>query len=291
MEQSKLNKIEFSAGQNIESAYRDLQEYAKEEEEKRQQELKTYKERIPELTTYYKDKARGIIPENKLKYWDRIVPIRLNDLYRGMELDCWLDIIKVLNNEDKSKDERLKECRDLFYKQGHSGMSGFLVLAGLKELHPLGYEVAAYINKRQKNWIMINKKLTDILRENDIIYVGISDEERYKFRVKSIKHVEEEIWTMPHNKLSYTRLKLQKEYDNKNNNKFITDWLRSYAESITGRMSNPIYQRDIKIWNEDGDTVIYEPYKTIIEYGYFGDIQKNEALEIEELVLKLYYEE
>ena len=185
MEQSKLNKIEFSAGQNIESAYRDLQEYApsygefndhticsfetldeifqkivgmtkdeyykyaKEEEEKRQQELKTYKERIPELITYYKDKARGIIPENKLKYWDRIVPIRLNDLYRGMELDCWLDIIKVLNNEDKSKDERLKECRDLFYKQGHSGMSGFLVLAGLKELHPLGYEVAAYINKRQ----------------------------------------------------------------------------------------------------------------------------------------------
>ena len=119
---SYSNKIEFSAGQNIESAYRDLQEYApsygefndhtiysyetldeifqkivgmtrdeyykydKEEEEKRQQELKTYKERIPELTTYYKDKARGIIPEKKLNYWDRIVPIRLNDLYRGMSL-------------------------------------------------------------------------------------------------------------------------------------------------------------------------------------------------------------
>lgn len=138
---------------------------------------------------------------------------------------------------------------------------------------------------------MTNKKLTDILKENDIIYVGISDEERYKFRVKSIKHVEKEIWTMPHNKLSYTRLKLQKEYDNKNNNKFITDWLRSYTESITGHMSNPIYQRDIKIWNEGGDTVIYKPYKTIIEYGYFGDIQKDEFLEIEKLVLKLYYEE
>ena len=138
---------------------------------------------------------------------------------------------------------------------------------------------------------MTNKKLTDILKENDIIYVGISDEERYKFRVKSIKHVEKEIWTMPHNKLSYIRLKLQKEYDNKNNNKFITDWLRSYAESITGRMSNPIYQRDIKIWNEGGDTVIYKSYKTIIEYGYFEDIQKGEFLEIEELVLKLYYEE
>lgn len=184
MEQSKLNKIEFSAGQNIESAYRDLQEYApsygdfnghiiysyetldeifqkivgmtrdefykyaKEEEEKRQQELKTYKERIPELTIYYKDKARGIIPEDKLDFWDNIVPIRLNDLYRGMELDCWLDIIKILNNENKSKDERLKECRDLFYKQGHSGTSGIIVLSGLKQLHPLGYEFVNYFNNK-----------------------------------------------------------------------------------------------------------------------------------------------
>ena len=68
---------------------------------------------------------------------------------------------------------------------------------------------------------MTNKKLTDILKENDIIYVGISDEERYKFKVNDIEQIEEEIWTMPHNKLSYTRLKLQKEYNNKNNNKFI----------------------------------------------------------------------
>ena len=182
MEQSKLNKIEFSAGQNIESAYRDLQEYApsygefndhtiysyetldeifqkivgmtrdefykyaKEKEEKRQQELKTYKERIPELITYYKDKARGIIPENKLKYWDRIVPIRLNDLYRGMELQCLLDIITILNDENKTKEDRFNNCYDLFYKQGHSGTSGMIVLSGLKQLHPLGYEFVDYFN-------------------------------------------------------------------------------------------------------------------------------------------------
>lgn len=96
---------------------------------------------------------------------------------------------------------------------------------------------------------------------------------------------------MPHNKLSYTRLKLQEEYDDKNNHKFITDWVRSYTYSITGRMSDPIYQRDIKIWNEDGDTVISEPYKTIIGYADFGDLQKNEELKIEELCLILYYEE
>ena len=133
--------------------------------------------------------------------------------------------------------------------------------------------------------------ISKLLKKGDIIYFGISDEQRYKFKVNDIEQIEEEIWTMPYNKLSYIRLKLQKECNNKNNNKFITDWLRSHAESITGRVSNPIYQRDIKIWDEGGDTVIYEPYTTIIEYGYVGDLQKHEFLEIEELVLKFYYVE
>lgn len=184
MEQSKLNKIEFSVGQSLESAYKDLQEFApsygefndvtlysydtldeifkkvtgktkkelydyvKEEERKYQEQLKTHKEKIPELIIYYKDKARGIIPEDRLEFWDRIVPIRLNDLYQGMELQCLLDIITILNDENKSKEDRFNECYDLFYKQGHSGTSGMIVLSGLKQLHPLGYEFVDYCNNR-----------------------------------------------------------------------------------------------------------------------------------------------
>ena len=182
MKQNKLNKIEFSAGQNIESAYRDLQEYApsygefngvilysydtldevfkkvtgktkkelyeyvKEEERKYQEQLKTHKEKIPELILYYKDKARGIIPEDKLEFWDNIVPIRLNDLYQGIELQCLLDIITILNDENKTKEDRFNNCYELFYKQGHSGTSGIIVLSGLKQLHPLGYEFVDYFN-------------------------------------------------------------------------------------------------------------------------------------------------
>jgi len=184
MEQSKLNKIEFSAGQSLESAYKDLQEfapsygefngvilysydtldevfkkvtgktkkelydYAKEEEKKYQEQLKTHKEKIPELIPYYKDKARGIIPEDRLEFWDKIVPIRLNDLYQGMELQCLLDIITILNDENKSKEDRFNECYDLFYKQGHSGTSGMIVLSGLKQLHSLGYEFVDYFNNK-----------------------------------------------------------------------------------------------------------------------------------------------
>ena len=184
MAQSILNKIEFSAGQSLESAYKDLQEfapsygefngailysydtldevfkkvtgktkkelyeYAKEEERKYQEQLKTNKERIPELTTYYKDKARGIIPEDKLEFWDNIVPIRLNDLYQGIELQCLLDIITILNDENKTKEDRFNKCYELFYKQGHSGTSGIIVLSGLKQLHPLGYEFVDYFNNK-----------------------------------------------------------------------------------------------------------------------------------------------
>ena len=179
---SYSNRIEFSAGQSLESAYRDLQEYApsygefnghtiysyetldeifqkivgmtkdefyqyaKEEERKYQEQLKTHKEKIPELILYYKDKARGIIPEDKLEFWDNIVPIRLNDLYQGIELQCLLDIITILNDENKTKEDRFNNCYELFYKQGHSGTSGIIVLYGLKQLHPLGYEFVDYFN-------------------------------------------------------------------------------------------------------------------------------------------------
>ena len=184
MEQSKLNKIEFSAGQRLESAYKDLQEFApsygefngvmlysydtldevfkkvtgktkkeyyeyvKEEERKYQEQLKTHKEKIPELILYYKDKARGIIPEDKLEFWDNIVPIRLNDVYQGIELQCLLDIITILNDENKTKEDRFNNCYELFYKQGHSGASGMIVLSGLKRLHPLGYEFVDYFNNK-----------------------------------------------------------------------------------------------------------------------------------------------
>lgn len=183
---SYSNRIEFSAGQSIESAYRDLQEYApaygdfnghtiysyetldeifqkivgmtkdefykyaKEEERKYQEQLKTHKEKIPELILYYKDKARGIIPEDKLEFWDKIVPIRLSDVYQGIELQCLLDIITILNDDNKTKEDRFNNCYELFYKQGHSGASGMIVLSGLKRLHTLGYEFVDYFNNGRK---------------------------------------------------------------------------------------------------------------------------------------------
>lgn len=126
-----------------------LREY----EEKQRQEHEEYlrkeakfKESIPEKTEEYKKKAIGIIPNDKIEFWNEIVPIRLNDLYHGMELDCWIELIEELN-KNTPKEDKFQKCKDMFDKQGHSGMSAGLVLGGLKEFHPLGDELVEYIRK------------------------------------------------------------------------------------------------------------------------------------------------
>lgn len=178
-----MNKIEFYAGESLEQACQELQqngpcygvfnektlystdtiddifikvtgknksefdEYIREEHERIAKEEAEFQSKIPQLIDEYRQRARGIIPEEHLEYWDKIVPIRLKDLYHGMELNCWLEIIEVLN-QSKSKKYRLKRCLKMFNKQGHSGMSGSLVLAGLKKFHPLGAELAEYIEQK-----------------------------------------------------------------------------------------------------------------------------------------------
>ena len=64
-----------------------------------------------------------------------------------MELNCWLELIEVLNQNEKNKEYRLKRCLEMFNEQGHSGMSASLVFAGLKKFHPLGVELVEYIEQ------------------------------------------------------------------------------------------------------------------------------------------------
>lgn len=177
-----MKKIEFYPGINLDKAYQELQdnapcygefnektlystdsldevfvkvtgkskaehdEYVRKMHEEYERKESEFKAKIPQLTEDYRNRARGIIPEEYLEYWDEIVPIRLNDLYHGIELGCWLTFIEILNDTSKEELERFERCRSLFFKQGHSGMSGSLVLAGLKRFHPLGEMLALYIN-------------------------------------------------------------------------------------------------------------------------------------------------
>lgn len=105
-----------------------------------EKELKTHQDRIPELTEQWIKKGAEILDEDKLELWNKIVPIRLSDLYRGMELGNCLDIVKILKDGGT-----LDEAKAEMEKQGHSGMSFSLVCAMVKEFSPKGEEFVNYV--------------------------------------------------------------------------------------------------------------------------------------------------
>lgn len=104
-----------------------------------------HKAKLLTLIEEYRKRARGIIPEDKLELWDEIVPIRLDDLYHGMELDEWLKMVGALNESGLTKEGRFQLAKDIFEDAGHSGMSGTLVLSGMRKFHPDGIEFVKFM--------------------------------------------------------------------------------------------------------------------------------------------------
>lgn len=114
----------------------------KKEREEYERKKKEHEDNIPNLVPEYCEKARGVILEDQYEFWDKIVPIRLRDLYRGMELDATLDLCKIMRDESVGYDERIRKAYDTFMGQGHSGMSASLVASMLKAFCPDGEDLA-----------------------------------------------------------------------------------------------------------------------------------------------------
>lgn len=106
---------------------------------------KEFQKKIPTLTKKYNALAKGVIADDKLDQWYELVPIRLRDLYHGMELDATLEIIKELNKATDSN-THFAEAKNIFDKQGHSGLSGDLICAMLNMFAPNGVEFVKYCN-------------------------------------------------------------------------------------------------------------------------------------------------
>ncbi len=107
--------------------------------EYREQQRK-HKESIPELAKEWIDKGNTILDEKYRENWVKCVPIRLDDLYQGMELKYCLDIVIELNNGCS-----LNEAKAIIEKQGHSGMSFGLVCSMVKSFCDRGDEFASYV--------------------------------------------------------------------------------------------------------------------------------------------------
>jgi len=138
----------YSDTVTMDSAYLSIVGKTKSQFEKEQQEWrenyereeKKFKESIPALTKEWISKSREILTEDKWEYWDEIVPIRLDDLYHGMELGCCLDIVKILNNNGT-----LEEAKNIINSQDHSGMSYGLVCSMVREFSDRGNEFMDYV--------------------------------------------------------------------------------------------------------------------------------------------------
>lgn len=87
-------------------------------------------------------RGHEILPKDKWEFWDEIVPIRAEDLYEGMELDCTLDIEEILQEKAENSFKRASNELD---SQGHSGMSYSLMKAMIFQFCTNGKEFVKYL--------------------------------------------------------------------------------------------------------------------------------------------------
>ena len=127
LEVTGVTKEEFDRHQE-----EDRQRWMRDEEE--------HKARIPELTREWITKGHEILDEKYWEKWDECVPIRLDDLYKGMELGDCLDIVKALNDGCD-----LDTAKKIIHNQDHSGMSFGLVRAMVQAFCDRGNEFADYV--------------------------------------------------------------------------------------------------------------------------------------------------
>lgn len=99
-----------------------------------------HKAKIPELSKEWITKGHKIINQKYWLEWDKCVPIRLADLYQGLELEACLDIIEPLNRGCS-----LDEAKEIIEKQNHSGCSFGLVIAMVKSFCDRGQEFVNYV--------------------------------------------------------------------------------------------------------------------------------------------------
>ncbi len=137
----------YSDIDDVDSAYKkitgktkaEFDEAEKIRHEEYEEQQRKHKEAIPELTKEWIEKGNTILDEKYRELWAKCVPIRLGDLYRGMELGNCLEIVEQLNNG-----KNVEEVKPLIENQGHSGMSFGLVCSMIKSFCDRGEEFVNY---------------------------------------------------------------------------------------------------------------------------------------------------
>lgn len=140
----------YSDIDDVDSAYKkvtgmtkaELDAEIQKEHERYLEEEKRHKDSIPRLIKEWVEKGCSVLDEKYHDSWQKCVPIRLNDLYRGMELRCCLDIVKELNNGCT-----LESAKKMIEMQDHSGMSFSLVCLMVGHYCDRGADFVSHVRK------------------------------------------------------------------------------------------------------------------------------------------------
>jgi hypothetical protein len=143
-------QVLYSDIDDMDSAYKkitgktkaEFDEAQRQSQERYEKEKIEHEESIPELTKEWIEKGLAVLDRNT-QDWIECVPIRLGDLYRGMELGASLEIIKELNSGCE-----LEAAKVIIDGQGHSGMSYGLVCSMIKHFCDRGNEFVKYLNNK-----------------------------------------------------------------------------------------------------------------------------------------------
>lgn len=108
--------------------------------EKYKFEEKTHESSIPELTKFWVEVGRNTLDEPYQEIWNNAVPVRLIDIYKGMELIAAIEIIKELNSGCD-----LELVKGILNNQKHSDTSRRLLCVMVKSLCNRGPEFYNYI--------------------------------------------------------------------------------------------------------------------------------------------------
>lgn len=93
---------------------------------------------------HLQDLGRQVLPEDKWAEWDEIVPIRMESMYFGMELECCLAVIIALHVNRGNK-KTFEDAKIVLDSQGHNGMSFSIVCSLLVKFSPWGEEFVSYV--------------------------------------------------------------------------------------------------------------------------------------------------
>lgn len=108
--------------------------------DKLREEREEHKQKIPQLTKEWVEKGHKVLDPKFWETWDELVPIRLNDLYDGMELGGCLDIITTINEKS------LEEAVEIMKSQGHSNASEELMKSMVRILSDKGEQFVKLFN-------------------------------------------------------------------------------------------------------------------------------------------------